>query len=69
MDHGLVLDTNYDIFEVDTYHDSGFEIMYGHKNIDDLACAKSCTGFIITFDDFPVLWIYKLQTETDLSKM
>ena len=69
MDHGLVLDTNYDIFEVDTYHDAGFEIMYGHKNIDDLACAKSCTGFIITFDNFNVLCISRLQTETSLSKM
>ena len=41
--------------------------MYGHKNHNDPSCAKICTGFIITFADFPVFWIPKFQTETFLS--
>ena len=39
------------------------------QNPDDLACAKSCTGFIITFADCPVLWISIFKTETNLSTM
>jgi hypothetical protein len=35
----------------------------------DPACAKSPTGFIITFADCPVFWQSKLQTETALSTM
>jgi hypothetical protein len=30
---------------------------------------KSCSGFIITFADVPILWQSKLQTETALSTM
>ena len=69
QDRGIVLDPNYDLFKVDAYPDADFAGMYGHKNPDDLSCAKSCTGFIITFDNFNVLCISRLQTETSLSKM
>ena len=69
QDRGLVLVTNSDIFKVDAYPDSDFAGMYGHKNTDDLVCTKSCTVFIITFADCPVLWIPKFQTENALSKM
>ena len=54
QDHGLVLDPNSDIFKFDAYPDAEFVGMYCHKNHDDLSCAKSCTGFIITFADCPV---------------
>ena len=67
QDHGLVLDTNYDIFKVDAYPDVNFSGMCGHERHDDPGCAKSRTGFIITFYDCPVFWISKLQTETALS--
>ena len=30
---------------------------------------KSCTGFVITFADVPILWKSQLQTETALSTM
>ena len=66
---GLVLDSNSDIFKVDAYPDDYFAGMYGHERNAYPACAKSRTGFISTFADCPVLWIYKLKTETDLSKM
>ena len=66
-DRGLVLDPNYDIFNVDAYPDADFLGMYGHGNTDDVACAKSCTGLIITLSKCPVLWISKLKTDTSLS--
>jgi hypothetical protein len=43
--------------------------MYGHEEHTDPACAKSWTGFIITFADCPVFWQSKLQTEMALSTM
>ena len=64
-----MLNQNYDVFKVDSYPDADLAGIYGHENHDDPTCAKSCTGFIITFSDFPVLWISKLQTETALSTM
>ena len=64
----LVLDPNYDIFKVDAYPNDYFSVMNGHKRHDDTECAKSRTGFIIMFADFPVLWISKLQNETTLYK-
>ena len=54
QNHGLLVDPNYDIFKVDAYPDSYFAGIYGHKNPDDPECAKSCTGFVITFADYPV---------------
>ena len=43
--------------------------MFGHEKPTDPACVKSRTGFVIMFDDCPVLWVSKLQTETALSTM
>ena len=63
---GLVLDNNSYIFKVDAYPDADFTGMYGHEKHNDPACAKSCTGSIITFYDCPVLWVSKLQTATAL---
>ena len=53
QDHGLLLDPSSDIFKFDAYPDSYFAGIYGHKNPDDPACAKSCTGFVIMFADCP----------------
>ncbi len=41
--------------------------MYGHEKPTDPACAKSCSGFVIVFAGVPVLWQFKLQTQTALS--
>ena len=54
---------------VDSYPDVDFAGIYGHERHDDPACANICTGFIITFSDFPVLCISKSKTETALSAM
>ena len=64
-----MLDPNYDIFKIDAYPDAEFLGTYEQESHDDMACAKSRTGFIIKFSDCPILWISKFQTETALSKM
>ena len=51
------------------YPDINFSGMYGHKEPTDSSCVNGCTRFIITFSDFPVLWVSKLQTETVISAM
>ena len=44
-----MLDPNSDIFKVDSYPDADFAVIYVHERHDDISCAKSRTGFIITF--------------------
>jgi hypothetical protein len=68
-DHGIVMNVSNDAYKIDAYPDADFSGMYGHENHTDPACAKSCTGFIITFADCPVCSQSKLQTETALSTM
>jgi hypothetical protein len=68
-DRGMVMNVSKDGYKVDAYPDADFAGMYGHENHTDPACAKSRTGFIITFADCPVYWQLKLQTETALSTM
>ncbi len=58
-----------DVCKIDAYPDADFAGMYGHEEHTDPACAKSWTGFIITFADCPVFLQSKLQTETALSMM
>ncbi len=58
-----------DVCKIEAYPDSDFAGMYGHGEHTDPACAKSWTGFIITFADCPVFWQSKLQTEMALSTM
>ena len=64
-----MLDPNSDIFKVDAYFNDDFSGIHRQKNHNDLACAKSCTGFMITFSDCIVLCISKLKTEPELSTM
>jgi hypothetical protein len=66
---GMVMNPSSDVCKIDSYPDADFAGMYGHEEHTDPACAKSWTGFIITFADFPVFWQFKLQTETALSTM
>ena len=68
-DHGMVMNVSNDAYKIDAYPDADFAGMYGHENHTDPACAKSRTGFIITFADCPVYWQSKLQIETALSTM
>ena len=68
-DRGMVMSPSSDVCKIDAYPDADFAGMYGHEEHTDPACAKSRTGFIITFAECPVLWQSKLQTETALSTM
>ena len=51
------------------YPDADFAGIYCYEMPTDPACAKSCTGFVIVFAGLPVMWQFKLQTETALSTM
>jgi len=68
-DRGMVMNSSSNVCKIDAYPDTDFAGMYGHEENTDPACAKSRTGFIITFADCPVFWQSKLQTEMALSTM
>jgi hypothetical protein len=68
-DRGMVMNPSTDICKIDAYPGTDFAGMYGHEKPTDPSCVKSCSGFIITFADVPILWQSKLQTETALSTM
>jgi hypothetical protein len=65
----MVMNPSADICKIDAFPDADFVGMYGHEKPTDPSCAKSCTGFVITFAYIPILWQSKLQTETALSTM
>ena len=68
-DRGMVMNPSADLCKIDAYPDADFAGMYGHEKPTDPSCVKSCSGFVITFADVPILWQSKLQTETALSTM
>ncbi len=68
-DQGMIMSPSSNVCKIDAYPDADFVGMYGHEEHTDPACAKSCTGFIITFAECPVLWQSKLQTAMALSTM
>ncbi len=68
-DHGIVVNPSSNVCKIDAYLDPDFAGMYGHEDHTDSACAKSHTGFIITFAECSLFWQLKLQTETALSTM
>ena len=42
---------------VDCYSDADFSGLWGHENPQDPICASSRTGFVVTFSNFPLLWV------------
>ena len=54
---------------VDCYADADFAGLWGHEDPQDPICARSRTGFVVTFANFPLLWVSKLQTEIALSTL
>ena len=54
---------------VDCYADADFLVLWGHENPQEPICARSRTGFVVTFANCPLLWVSKLQTEIALSKI
>ena len=65
---GLILNPS-DKFQVDCCVDSDFAGLYGYEDSDDPLCARSRTGYVITFANCPILWVSKLQTEIALSTL
>ena len=54
---------------VDCYADAYFVGLWGHENTQDPICARNINGFVVTFDDCPLLWVSKIQTENSLSTL
>ena len=67
--HGLILNTNREIFSIDSYPNADFSGMYEHEKPADTSFFKSRTGYKFTFSDCPILGKSKLHTETSLSTM
>ena len=49
QDHGLILNPNRGLFNIYSYPDADFSVMYGHDNSIDPACVKSRTSYVIPF--------------------
>ena len=54
---------------VDCYADAEFAGLWGNEYPQELICARSRTGFGVTFANCPLLWVSKLQTDIDLSNL
>ena len=46
------------------YADADFAGLWGHEDPQDPICARIITGFMVTFENCPLLWVSKLQTDT-----
>ena len=51
---------------MDCYADADFAGLWGHEDPQDPICDRSRTGVVVTFSNFPLLLVSKLQTEIDL---
>ena len=54
---------------VDCYADADFAGLWGHEDPQDPICARSRTGFVVTFANCTLLWVSKLQTYIALSTL
>ena len=67
-ENGLVFNPSKKLV-VDCYADADFAGLWGHEYHQDPIFARSKTGFVVTFANFPLLWVSKLQTEIDFSTL
>ena len=54
---------------LDCFPDADFAGLWNHKRSNDPHCVRSCTGFVITLANCPVLSSSKMQMEIALSMM
>ena len=54
---------------VDFYAGADFAGLWGHTNPQKPICARSRTGFVVTFSNFPLLWVSKIHTYIYLSTL
>ena len=52
---------------VDCYVDADFVDLWVHENPQDPICASIRAELVVTFSNFLLLWVSKLQTDSDLS--
>jgi hypothetical protein len=52
---------------LECFPDANFADLFGVESSDDPVCAKSRTGYVVTYAGCPVVWVSKLQTEISLS--
>ena len=67
-DNGLVFNPSKKLV-VDCYADVDFAGLWGHEDPQDPICARSRTGFVVSFSNCNLLWMSKLQTEITLSTL
>ena len=65
---GLVINPS-NRMQMDCYVDADFAGLYRYEDAQDPVCAKSRTGFVITFANCPIMWVSKLQQEVALSTL
>lgn len=68
IDKGLILSPTSEL-NLDCYPDADFAGLWTHKDDNDPHCVGSCTGYVITLANHPVIWASKMQTEIALSTM
>ena len=66
--NGLVFNTSKKLV-LDCYADAYFAGIWGHQNTQDYIFVSSRTGFVVTFDNCPILWVSKPQTNIALSTL
>ena len=54
---------------VDCYVGDDFSGLYGHVGGQDPVFVRYQTGYVITIEDFPLLWVPEIQTEIALLAM
>ena len=52
---------------VDCYSDTNFTGLWGHENPQDHIFHRSRTRFVVSFSNFSLLWVSKIQTDISLS--
>ena len=58
-DNGIVFNTHKKLV-VDCYADADFAGLWVNENPQDPICARSRTGFVVTFANYHLLWLSKL---------
>eukprot|EP00957_Ditylum_brightwellii_P140139 10678716-Ditylum_brightwellii.AAC.1 len=66
---GLVIGSAVEGFGIDCFVDADFAGLWASKAPNDPDCARSCTGFVITLCNCPIIWASKLQKEQSSSTM
>ena len=67
-DNGLVFNPSKQLV-VGFYADADFAGMWAHENPQDPIFDRSRTGFVVTFANFPLLWMSKIQADIDISTL